>query len=185
MRSLNEILTEAKKTYGFKIGVAGELPEDFENKMKTSLEKYSVASITSGSKTPIQERPLDFPQLQNMEVTYWSVELNYPTTPQVMQEYVGACCAVPQSHIIVRGANDPREEYQEKKEEVAYEPMLTKEELDSESAQDSVAGNRVMDLLKELETARKEREHDPAAAAPTGESKDIDSSENSKAVVGG
>jgi hypothetical protein len=42
-----------------------------------------------------------------------------------------------------------------------------------------------MDLLKELETARKEREHDPAAAAPTGESKDIDASENSKAVVGG
>jgi len=48
-----------------------------------------------------------------------------------------------------------------------------------------VAGNRVMDLLKELEVARKEREVDPVAGAPTGESKDIGESENSKSVVGG
>lgn len=185
MRSFTEILTESKKTYGFKIGVAGNMPEGFESKMKTALEKYSVASITSGKKTPIQERPLDFPQLQNMEVTYWNVELDYPTTPQIMQEYVGACCNVPQSHIIVRGANEPQEEYQEQSEDNTYEPMLTKEDMGGESAQKDAGSNRVMELLKELEKARKEREHDPAAAAPTGESKDIDDSENTKAVVGG
>jgi hypothetical protein len=167
MRSFTEILTESKKTYEFKMGVAGELPKEFEDTLETSLKKFDIQSIGAGKKTPIQERPLDFPQLQNMEVTYYDVELGYPTTPQVMQEYVGRCCGIDQAYVIVRGANDPREDYQEKADEGPYETLLTTEELKSESAQESAGESRVMELLKELETARKEREHDPAAAAPT------------------
>ena len=53
-----------------------------------------------------------------------------------------------------------------------------------ESAQEAVGTNRVMDLLKELETARKEREIDPMDGAPKGESADIKDTENSKAVIG-
>ena len=185
MRSFTEILTESKKTYEFKIGIAGECPEDCVEKMETALKKYAVANITTGKKTPIQERPLDFPQLQNMEVTYFEAEVNYPTTPQVLQEYLGQCCGIDQSYIIVRNMNDPREEYQETKDDTPYESMLDKEDLGGESAQDSVAGSRVMDLLKELETARKERDHDAAEGAPVGESADIGDTENTKAVVGG
>jgi len=58
------------------------------------------------------------------------------------------------------------EEYQAPKTEEAYQAMLTTEDMGGESAQDNVGENRVMDLLKELEVARKERGHDPAAAAP-------------------
>lgn len=184
MRSFTEILNESKKTYPFKIGVAGELPEGFADKLETSLKKYDVAKMSAGKKTPIQERPLDFPQLQNMEVTYFDVEVNYPTTPQVMQEYVGACCHIPQSHVIVRGANDPREEYQAEKDDKPYEAMLTTEDMGGESSQESVGNNRVMDLLKELEKARKERDNDPMEGAPVGESKDIDDSENAKSPIG-
>lgn len=184
MRSFAQILTESKKTYEFKIGVAGELPEGFADKLETSLKKFGLKNVTTGKKTPIQERPLDFPQLQNMEVTYFEAEVEYPTTSQVMQEYVGECCTVPQSHIIVRNANDPREEYQEMKDDAPYEAMLTTEDMGGESAQKSVGGNRVMDLLKELETARKERGHDGAEGAPVGESKDIDDSENTKSTIG-
>ena len=141
--------------------------------------------MTSGKKTPIQERPLDFPQLQNMEVTYFEVAVEYPTTSQVLQEYVGKCCGVDQAYIIVRNANDPREEYQETKDDAPYEAMLTKEDMGGETAQEDVAGNRVMSLLKELETARKENEHSGAEGAPVGESSDIGDAENTKAVVGG
>jgi hypothetical protein len=42
-----------------------------------------------------------------------------------------------------------------------------------------------MDLLKELEAARKERANDYIGDAPVGESKDIGDTENSKSVVGG
>lgn len=157
MRSFIEVLQESKKIYPFKIGVAGPLPEGFADHLETALQKYDVVKMTKGKKTPIQERPLDFPQLQNTEVTYFEVEVNYPTTVQVMQEYVGNCCDIPQSHIIVRNPNEPQELYQNTKEDEVYEPMLTKEDMGGESAQDKVGENRVMDLLKELEKARKER----------------------------
>ena len=185
MRSFTEILTESKKTYEFKIGVAGPLPEGFEDSMETSLKKFKVLNMTSGKKTPIQERPLDFPQLQNMEVTYFEAEVEYPTTSQVLQEYVGKCCGIDQAYIIVRNANDPREEYQDIKDDAPYESMLTKEDMGGETAQKDVAGERVMSLLKELETARKENEHSGAEGAPVGESSDIGDTENTKAVVGG
>lgn len=171
MRSFTELLTESKKTYQFKIGVAGPLPEKFEDTLETILKKYGATNLTSGKKTPIQERPLDFPQLQNTEVTYFEVAVEYPTTSQVLQDYVGKCCGVDQAYIIVRSANDPREEYQDMKDDAPYEAMLTKEDLGGENAQDSVAGARVMSLLKELETARKENDHSDA--------------ENTKAVIGG
>jgi hypothetical protein len=184
MRSFKELLTESKKTYEFKIGVAGPLPEGFEDRMETSLKKFNVSNMSSGKKTPIQERPLDFPQLQNMEVTYFEVAVEYPTTSQVLQEYVGRCCGVQQAYIIVRNANDPREEYQDMDDTAPYEAMLTKEYMGGESAQAEVAGNRVMSLLKELETARKENEHNGAAGAPKGKSKDIDKTENTKSTMG-
>ena len=184
MRSFTEILTESKKTYEFKIGVAGPLPEGFADSMETSLKKFNVSNMTSGKKTPIQERPLDFPQLQNMEVTYFEVAVEYPTTSQVLQEYVGKCCGVDQAYIIVRNMNDPREEYQETKDDAPYEAMLTKEDMGGETAQEDVAGSRVMSLLKELETARKENEHSGAEGAPVGESNDIDDSENAKSTIG-
>jgi len=94
MRSFSELLVESKKTYTFKVGLAGELPEGFEERMKTALDKFSIVEVSSGKKTPIQERPLDFPQLQNTEVTYYEVELNYPTTQQVLQEYLGQSCSI-------------------------------------------------------------------------------------------
>ena len=185
MRSFTQLLTESKKTYEFKIGVAGPLPEGFEDTLETIFKKFGANNLTSGKKTPIQERPLDFPQLQNMEVTYFELGVEYPTTSQVLQEYVGKCCGIDQAYIIVRNMGDPREDYQEMKDDAPYETMLTKEDMGGETAQEDVAGNRVMNLLKELETARKENEHSGAEGAPVGESSDIGDVENSKAVVGG
>lgn len=184
MRSFAQILNESKKTYTFKIGVAGELPETFQDHLETSLKKYGLLGVSSGKKTPIQERPLDFPQLQNMEVTYFEAEVEYPTTPQVLQEYLGKVCSVHPSHIIVRNPDDPQEEYQEAKDKEPYESLLSTEDMGGESAQKDVGSNRVMDLLKELEKASKENKHSGAEGAPVGESNDIDDSENTKSPIG-
>lgn len=157
MRSFKEILTESKKTYKFKIGVAGVLPEGFQDRMETALKRFGLLNINSGKKTPIQERPLDFPNLTNTEVTYWDVELGYPTTDLVIKEYLGQVCSVHESKIVVRTPGSPIEREENKKENAVYEPLLTNEELGGETAQNSVGNSRIMELLKELETARKER----------------------------
>jgi len=184
MKKFADYLTESKKTYEFKIGIAGELPEDCADRMETAMQKFGCIKLSDGKKTPIQERPLDFPQLENMEVTYFETECTYPTTPQVLQHYLGSCCNIPQSHLIVRNPNEQQELYQQEKMEEVYEPMLTKEDMGGESAQESVGGNRVMDLLKELETARSERGNDYVGDAPVGESADISDAENTKSTIG-
>ena len=66
-----------------------------------------------------------------------------------------------------------------------YTTFLVPVELESESAQQDVAGARIMDLLKELETAKAERDIDYTGGVKPGESKDIENVENAKSVVGG
>lgn len=184
MRSFTEILNESKKSYPFKIAVAGELAEDFSNHLETALKKFGVDNLSNGKKTPIQERPLDFPNLQNVEVTYFDAELTYPTTPQVLRGYLASCCGVTEANVMARRADEPLERYQEEASDEPYESMLNTEDMGGESAQESVGDNRVMDLLKELEKARKERAHDPAEAAPVGESQDISDESNNKSPIG-
>jgi len=78
---------------------------------------------------------------------------------------------------------EPQEQYQEETQDGEYVAKLTTPELESIDGQGEVAGNRVMDLLKELETARKERGFD-TVDGPVGESSDIDDSENTKSAIG-
>jgi hypothetical protein len=183
MKTFVDYLTESEKVYSFKVGVAGELPEGFENTLETALKKFGVKNMTPGKKTPIQERPLDFPQLENVDVTYYEVDLHYPTTNHVLQEYVGQCCGISQSHVIVRNPNEPQELYQQEEDKAEYTAMLTQEDMGGESAQQDAGTSRVMELLKDLESARKDRDNNYVGDVPAGESKDIDDNENSKAVL--
>lgn len=185
MKSFEQYLTESKKTYKFKIRVAGEVPEGFVDTMERALQKYDVINVSSGKTTPITEKPMDFPQLQNMEITHWDTELNYPVTAHLLEKYLVDACGVTHSHIIVRGEFDPIEEYQGEENTEPYEARLNTEELGGESAQQEVGGARIMDLLKELETAKQERDIDYTGGVKPGESKDIADVENAKSVVGG
>tara|TARA_Y200000002_G_scaffold366765_1_gene358073 strand:+ start:391 stop:948 length:558 start_codon:yes stop_codon:yes gene_type:complete len=185
MKSFEQYLTESKKTYKFKIRVAGEIPEGFPDTMERALQKYDVINISAGKKTPITEKPMDFPQLQNMEVTHWETEVSYPVTSHLLEKYLVDACGVTHSHIIVRGEHDPIEEYQSNQTEEPYEAKLNTVELGGESAQNEVGENRIMDLLKELETARQERDVDMTGGIGAGKSDDIKNVENAKSVVGG
>ena len=185
MKQFVEYLTEAKKTYKFKVRVAGELPENYADRLESALTKYEIVGISAGKKTPISEKPLDFPQLQNIEVTHYDVEVSYPVTAFVLEQYLVTETGVGHSHIIVRGEGDPIEGYQQDpSEEKPYESVLNTEDLGGESAQSEVGTDRVMELLKELETARKERDIDPVEGIKPGESKDISNEENAKSPIG-
>ena len=161
-----EHLNEAKKNYSFKVGVAGDLPEGYADHLESILQKFKVENMSAGKRTPITERPLDFPQLQNTHVHYYDVELGYPTTPQVLQQYIAQACSIDESHVIVRDPNAPQEQYQEDGVigEQEYNKVYTAnlgtdlESADTD-AQKQVGGERIMGLLKELEKSRGEREN--------------------------
>ena len=112
MKSFKDYLTESAKKYDFRIKIAGDFTTEQEANLKQGLERYAVSGWKKTGKTPIQELPLDFPNVKNCEVNIYEVTLDYPTTQHELTEYVASCCGVNRSHIAVRRPGEPSEEYQ-------------------------------------------------------------------------
>ena len=113
MSTFTQYLTEAVKSYDYKIKVAGMIADDFKNRMETALQKFELAKMSAGKKTPIQSLPLDFPALSNEEVTIFDVTTNYPVSVNVLKEYLADYMNVNASLIVVRKPGEPTEEYQD------------------------------------------------------------------------
>lgn len=111
MKTFKEYLTESKKVYQFKIKVAGDLPEKFEESLKQRLERCKIATFEKVDTTPVQKVPLDFPNLANKEVHIFNVVLEYPiTSPEVAQEVKDT--GLTEECFRVRGAGEPTEQEQ-------------------------------------------------------------------------
>lgn len=148
---------ESKKTYGFKIKIAGDCPEDCVAKIKEALSSYKIESCSSGKSTPITEKQVDFPQLENVGVTVFDVTLSYPTTNVEVREAVANKLNMVPSNIRVR--NDQEEEelaINHEHDEATGEALLAKEELEEVDGQTLVGNKKVTNLLKELSKHKKE-----------------------------
>ena len=108
MKSFKEYLTESKKVYSFKIKVAGDLPESFVEKLKTSLSGHDVVNLEEVAKTPVQKLPLDFPEVQNAEVTVFEVITEYPITAPELERVV-TDLGVTAGRFKIRGSGEPTE----------------------------------------------------------------------------
>ena len=122
--TFKKYLAEATKQYDFVIKVAGELDENFADNLEVALNKFDVANLTAGKKTPIQNVPLDFPDLSNTEVTVFETTLNYPTTQFELRAYLADVLNTQQDNIRVRKPGEPYEEYQKESEDKPYEDKL-------------------------------------------------------------
>ena len=102
MSMFKDYLTESAKSYDYKVKVAGDISDDFASRMETALQKFEVAKMSAGKKTPIMTLPLDFPALSNESVTIFDVTTNYPVAPNVMKEYLADYMNINASLIVVR-----------------------------------------------------------------------------------
>ena len=163
MSTFPQYLTESTKSYDYKIKVAGELPEGFANKMETALQKFDVANMSAGKKTPIMTMPLDFPQLSNEEVTIFDVTTNYPASVRELKEYLGVYMNLPQTHIVVRKPGEPTEEYQEEMQVAKKSDYANKlhdieyKDAPKVNAEDFHSTKANMSLLKELLKDREDK----------------------------
>ena len=156
MSTFTQYLTEAAKSYDYKIKVAGELDKDFASKLESALAKFEVAKMSAGKKTPIMTLPLDFPALSNEQVTIFDVSTNYPESPRVMHEYLSDLLRVPSTHMVVRKPGEPTEQYQDdmqvaKKSEYANKLQdIEYKDAPKVNAEDFHSTKANMGLLKEL-----------------------------------
>jgi len=161
MKSLKEYLTESKKTYNFRIKVAGEIPESFEEKLHASLSRYGCQGVKKVGNSPIQKQVKDFPDLENMEVTVFENTCEYPVTPQEISVAIKNNMGMEYSHFRVRNVNDPYEA----QESSAMDEPSGKAVLDDPNYKDSekvkakdYSGDDFnKSFLKDLQKASKER----------------------------
>jgi len=159
MKSFREYLAEGKKVYSFKIKVAGEIPENFENQLKERLERCKLASFSKISSTPVQKVPLDFPNLSNMEVTVYEVVCEYPiTSPEIVMEIKGV--GLQEECFRVRGSGEPSEIEQLEIDKENIGSVLTDSEYKDgvKVAHKDYFGNDFnKSFLKDLQTTAKQR----------------------------
>ena len=155
MSTFTDYLTEAAKSYDYKIKVAGPLADDFKNRMETALQKFELEKMSAGKKTPIQSVPLDFPALSNEEVTIFDVTTNYPCSVQALKEYLADYMNVNAAMIVVRKPGEPTEEYQDTMANPKSEYVNKLMDIEMKDApkvnKDEYTGDKYnMSLLKEL-----------------------------------
>ena len=157
MSTFTQYLTEAAKSYDYKIKVAGTIADDFKNRMETALQKFELAKMSAGKKTPIQSLPLDFPALSNEEVTIFDVTTNYPCSVNVLKEYLADYMNINASMIVVRKPGEPTEEYQDQiadagKSDFANKLASVEEKFEKHpvKGEDHFGDKHNMSLMKEL-----------------------------------
>jgi hypothetical protein len=163
MSTFTQYLTESAKQYDYKIKIAGDLEENFATKLETALNKFDLANLSSGKSYPIQQTPLDFPQLNNVQVTIFDATTNYPASVFEMSEYLANYLNLAKNQIVVRKPGEPTEQYQADmtiaKDKTEFESVLQDVEYKDapKIKADEVYGDKAnQSLLKELLKARKE-----------------------------
>jgi|TARA_E500000318_G_scaffold107221_1_gene116231 hypothetical protein len=167
MMNFKNYLTESAKQYDYKIKVAGPISDDFSNRLETALGKFEVSKMSAGKTYPIQETPLDFPQISNMEVTIFDATTNYPCSTHAMQEYLADYMNMPSNQVVVRRPGEPTEEYQDQMKAATQSEYKNKlmdlEYKDSPKVkgEDFHSTKANMSLLKELLKDREENKDAP------------------------
>jgi len=172
MKSFKTYLTENHRTYDFRIRIAGELPKDFDDKLKSAYDPYKVNSVKHIKRLPIQESPM-FPNQGPVEVNVVDVNLQYPCNDVQLLTLLSERIKKDQCCIKVTPANSPYEaalegvEQSNKNGEIVLANTDMKTE---EAAKDLVGDARIPNLIKELEETRK-YEYPEAAGGKTAAGK--------------
>ena len=161
MKTFCEYLAESKKVYSFKVKVAGEVPENFESQLKDRLARCNIVTFEKMKSTPIQRTPMDFPMLENVEVTVWDVVVEYPiTSPEIARDIKDL--GLQEEYFRVRGAGEPSEVDQIiADEEPVKTPMLKDSEykdIDNAKHSEYFGADYNKNFLKELSKAAKARD---------------------------
>jgi len=166
MKTFKEYLTESQKVWSFRIKVAGDLPENFQPTVREKLQKFGVSRFEKTKQTPIQKTAIDFPQLENVEVSVFELETAYPVTPPEISNIVKSCNLIKEEYLLVRYTTEELDyvDFEEPKD-----PLLTDSsysEVTKIKHKDYFGDDFNKGFLKELEKTakarKKELKHDKA-----------------------
>lgn len=158
------LLAEAAREYAYKIKLAvDDFSDEQKDAMETALAKFDLRSVGSFNNTPIQQHPVDFPNVRNSRVFIAEFVLGYPVTVDELRVYLSDKIGVNQQSIAVYNAYDPRDKNNE--EAIAIRDGIDEDEYETALGNDYPVEEKPLygkdyndKFLKDLEDQRKERD---------------------------
>ena len=103
-------VAEAKTEFKYVLKFAvSEMTDSMIDVLEAGLSRYDLKQASSFRKTPIQESPLDFPNVKNMPVHICDVTMGYPASLDFLRNYVCNIMGISESCLAVYSENDPRQ----------------------------------------------------------------------------
>jgi hypothetical protein len=165
-KSFITYVAETKTDYNYVLKFAvHEMTDDMIDILETALKKYNLKEASSFRKTPIQESPLDFPNVRNTAVFICNITLGYPGSLDFLRTYICNNLGISPQQLAVYSGNDPRQietdlfvdrtskEYKEK-----YKARLGSDYEDVPDDEKRYGESYTTPFLQELEKVRKQRE---------------------------
>lgn len=162
-KSFISYVAETKTEYKYVLKFAvNEMSDAMIDTLEESLKKYNLKSASAFRKTPIQESPLDFPNVRNTEVFICDLVLEYPGSLDFLRTYICNSLGISPQQLAVYSENDPRQIetdlYLDRNSEEYKAKYKTRLGSDYEPEDAPAYGETYnTDFLKELEKVSKER----------------------------
>ena len=166
-KSFKQYVAQCKEEYKYVLKFAvAEMTDEMIDRLEASLVKYGIKSASAFRKTPIQESPLDFPNVKNTPVFICDLTLDYPGSLDFLRTYVCNSLAISPVQLAVYSENDPRQietdlylDRNSPEFRKNYKTRLGSDYEEGEGAAEEHYGEKYnTSFLKELEKVRKERE---------------------------
>lgn len=158
MKSFRQHLLESKQVYEFKIKVVDQLNDSQIDKLKSALDRFTVEQFSTGTRTPIQETQVDFPEHHNIGTSTYDVTLTYPATSFQIRQLAADVLGLSECCIKVRNIREESEcELNHQYDERSGETLLGKD-YEKENNQNLVGQSNIMSLLKELNKVKHQGE---------------------------
>lgn len=109
-KRFSHYVAENKTEYSYTLKFAvPAMTDDMIDCIESSLRKYELKSASAFKNTPIQENPLDFPNIKNMPVYITEIVMGYPASLDFLRVYLGNSIGLSTAQIAVYSENDPRQ----------------------------------------------------------------------------
>lgn len=118
-KTLADYILMVEKDYKYRIKFACDIDEGKLDLLEKLLSKYDLSDVTDIHKTPYQKNPLDFTNLNNVEVYIINVVTKVPVSAGVLAQEIAKFLKIDETVIRVYGEGSPYEQYEKELEAIA------------------------------------------------------------------
>ncbi len=167
-KSFVSYVAETKTEYNYVLKFAvQDMTDKMVDCLETCLKRYELNTASAFRKTPIQESPLDFPNVKNTPVYICDISMGYPASLDFLRTYVCNSLDISLALLAVYSECDPRQietdlfldrnspEYKK-----SYKARLGADYIETDDVTIKGAYGETYNIgfLQELEKVRKERD---------------------------